>query len=301
MIRGKVHHGDSLELLLDTICNTFGGILFIALLVVIMLQLSSPEIQSTKTEELSTRKLEARLISARQELSELFDLQDGQKQTLNLLAPTDTKRLVHEWRNLKSELQKQKRLQQQLEDELQSKQTRHARLKSEYESTRRAIADAEHNLESLRRDRIAEEKKRVTEIKTPVLRPGRGKSEVAIVIQYDRVYLWHEYDRFGIRRGLNTKDFLALGVKTGFLQTTPNPITGIRLDGTPQSISQLRDLLSPFHPSDNHLAIVVRPDSFDSFHVFREFVSALGFEYNLIPVDSEAPVLDRGGKDTRVQ
>ncbi len=301
MIRGKVHHADSLELLLDTICNTFGGILFIALLVVIMLLLSSSDDQTTKTEELSNRKLEARLVSAKQELTELIDLQNGQKQTLKLIAPTDTERLIHEWQNLKSELQKQERLRQQLEGELQSKQARHTQLKSEHESTSRDIAEAELNLESLRRERIAEEKKRVTEIKTPVLRPGRGKSEVAIVIHYDRVYLWHKYDRFGIRRGLNTKDFLALGVKTGFLQTTPNPITGIRLDGTPQSISRLRDLLSPFHPSDNHLAIVVRPDSFDSFHVFREFVSSLGFEYNLIPVDSEAPVLDRGGKDTRVQ
>ncbi|WP_417849174.1 hypothetical protein [Thalassoglobus sp.] len=250
---------------------------------------------------MSNRKLEARLISAKQELTELIDLQNGQKQTLKLIAPTDTERLIHEWQNLKSELQKKERLRQQLEGELQSKQARHTQLKSEHESTSRDIAEAELNLESLRRDRMAEEKKRVTEIKTPVLRPGRGKSEVAIVVQYDRVYLWHEYDRFGIRRGLNTKDFLALGIKTGFLQTTPNPITGIRLDGTPQSTSQIRDLLSPFHPSDNHLAIVVRPDSFDSFHVFREFVSSLGFEYNLIPVDSEAPVLDRGGKDTRVQ
>ena len=33
----------SLELLLDTICNTFGGVLFISILVVIMVNLSTKE------------------------------------------------------------------------------------------------------------------------------------------------------------------------------------------------------------------------------------------------------------------
>lgn len=269
-----------------------------------MLQMSSPDNQSnktTKTEELSNRKLEARLVSAKQELNELIDLQNSQKQTLNLIAPTDTERLIQEWRNLKFEIKKQKLLRRQLEDELQSNQTRQARLNAEYESTNRAIGDAKLNLESLRGERIAEEKKRVTEIKTPVLRPGMGKSEVAIVIQYDRIYIWHKYDQFGIRRGLNTEDFLVLGVESSYLQTTPNPIAGIPLVDTPQANSRLNNLLTPFDPSNNHLSIVVRSDSFDSFRVFREIAASLGFEYNLIPVDSEDPVLDRGGKDTRVQ
>ena len=36
MSRKAAPVGDSLDLLLDTICNTFGGILFIAMLVVIL-------------------------------------------------------------------------------------------------------------------------------------------------------------------------------------------------------------------------------------------------------------------------
>jgi DNA repair exonuclease SbcCD ATPase subunit len=38
---------DSLELLLDTLCNTFGGVLFIAMLVVTKLQLSGNETSSS--------------------------------------------------------------------------------------------------------------------------------------------------------------------------------------------------------------------------------------------------------------
>ena len=38
MSRRRTRKQDSLELLLDTICNTFGGVLFIAILVVMLLQ-----------------------------------------------------------------------------------------------------------------------------------------------------------------------------------------------------------------------------------------------------------------------
>ena len=38
MSRRRSRKQDSLELLLDTICNTFGGVLFIAILVVMLLQ-----------------------------------------------------------------------------------------------------------------------------------------------------------------------------------------------------------------------------------------------------------------------
>jgi len=49
---------ESLELLLDTICNTFGGIIFISLLVVILLNASSDVVSSTPP----TRQSQAELI-----------------------------------------------------------------------------------------------------------------------------------------------------------------------------------------------------------------------------------------------
>ena len=49
MSRRRASRQDSLELLLDTICNTFGGVLFIAILVVLLLQQTggSPDVPSS--------------------------------------------------------------------------------------------------------------------------------------------------------------------------------------------------------------------------------------------------------------
>ena len=44
--RKQQNDNGSLELLLDTICNTFGGILFISLLVVILLNTTSEKIET---------------------------------------------------------------------------------------------------------------------------------------------------------------------------------------------------------------------------------------------------------------
>ncbi len=64
----------SLDLLLDTICNTFGGVLFISLLVVILLNMSSNEAASTPPEEATQAELsnwESRLAQANREVERL--------------------------------------------------------------------------------------------------------------------------------------------------------------------------------------------------------------------------------------
>ena len=69
MSRRRAVKQDSLELLLDTICNTFGGVLFIAIMVVMLLQNAgqgpetvvpapSPEELEARTEQLATLSAE---------------------------------------------------------------------------------------------------------------------------------------------------------------------------------------------------------------------------------------------------
>ena len=91
----------SLDLLLDTICNTFGGILLIALLVVIMLTETSKSTSESETKEQSavelvknenmrqelTQKLES-LILANAQFNENFEVEIGQiRGILNELRP----------------------------------------------------------------------------------------------------------------------------------------------------------------------------------------------------------------------
>lgn len=65
---------ESLELLLDTMCNTFGGIIFIAISLIVMSQLVSKTVQKASTEELSGQienRLKIRIRILQQEISAL--------------------------------------------------------------------------------------------------------------------------------------------------------------------------------------------------------------------------------------
>lgn len=74
---------DSLELLLDTICNTFGGIVFIALLIVVMLRLSpTKEISAPAREKSLNQAAEKWQQMVSEHLNILEELIKKQKSTL---------------------------------------------------------------------------------------------------------------------------------------------------------------------------------------------------------------------------
>jgi len=58
-MRHKTNQTDSLELLLDTICNMFGGVFLMAVLVVLQTQMSASRIPNQKEVSLETEKLHA--------------------------------------------------------------------------------------------------------------------------------------------------------------------------------------------------------------------------------------------------
>ena len=57
MSRARKELPESLELLLDTMCNTFGGVMFIALSLIIISQLVTKQLQNITPEELDRRKI----------------------------------------------------------------------------------------------------------------------------------------------------------------------------------------------------------------------------------------------------
>ena len=74
MSRKAASSGDSLDLLLDTICNTFGGILFIAMLVVLLTnQLSRDAATAAPNAESSRalRRLRGELTESQSRLTKL--------------------------------------------------------------------------------------------------------------------------------------------------------------------------------------------------------------------------------------
>lgn len=113
------------------------------------------------------------------------------------------------------------------------------------------------------------------------------------------MYVWHRYDEFGYREGLNTDDFVVLEDTGGQLLTAPLPTAGIKIDYTEKSREEIRQTLNRFNPSRSIVAVVVRTDSFKEFRILRNELKEMNFGYRLMPSDSL--ISDRGGTGGRYQ
>ncbi|HVJ68507.1 MAG TPA: hypothetical protein VM510_11005 [Caulifigura sp.] len=304
--RASKKKSDSMDLLLDTICNTFGGVLFIALLVVMLVQTSpASREQLSSTNEPSIDQRRAQLIrelnELNDELQQLEAARGGQLRTLASLAPEEQKRLLDERRDKENRAQGLRLEQAGLEALL-------PRIANDI-SAKHAAADvakadlvrAQTEVDRLEKELAAAKAAKVKELRTPLAKRPGVRREIAFVIQYGRLYVWHRYDSMGNRLGLNTEDFLVIGKSSEALETTPRPTRGVPITITPASRAELASVIRRFNRDRHYPAFVVRPDSYDDFEVVRDVAVELGFEYRLLPQEADSTLVDRGGSGGFVQ
>ena len=296
---------DSLELLLDTICNTFGGVLFIAILVVLLLQqtgatpvANTPDEVPVSLEEFQATT--ARFESVTEELARLRLNRDALDSVAQALAPADLRELFA----ITTELTAR---QEALQDEVNQQLVANTQavidveaLKADTATIETRRVDSKTRLAALEAQLAAERKSRVHETKMPVLHDQLHKSEVGLILQYGRLYVWHKYD--GLERvGLNTDDLVVIGEKGGWLVVQPNPTAGVPLEESSASKEAIRRVLRRFDPKQYTVCAIVRPDTYAHFHHLRDAAIELGFEYRLMPTGENDPISDRGGSGGQVQ
>lgn len=306
MSRRRSSKQDSLELLLDTICNTFGGVLFIAILVVLLLQQTGKAPASTQPvaaplSELEFQTLTSRMEAITDELDRLRQNRNSQDAVVRSFAPEEVRQLLKTRNDVTTS-------QESLQSEIDRLLASNTGIASHVESLDVENADTQWQLDQSRGQLAAaqlklelERKSRVSEVRMPVLRVSGHNHEIGLVLRYERLYVWHNYDSLGMRQGLNTDDFVVVADKGDQLIIHPNPIAGVVLDESPASAHAVRTVLGRFDPKSDYLAIIVRPNSYGVFRYVRDRAIELGFEYRLIPLDSDEPVSDRGGSGGRVQ
>jgi len=302
--RRRSNSADSLELLLDTICNTFGGVLFIAILVVILLRMTGDNHEEEPTESVAPehfQKLQNRLTSLTRELSLIQENRISQQRLAEKFAEQEVREQIITRNTLQETLD-------DLEQEYNQQLAQNASRSHEIEKTRsenlqtdQDLHKAQEELEELQIQIVEERKSRVQEMRSPVVRSSGFKREVGVILRYGRMYIWHRYSRSGTRLGLNTDEFVIVGSEGASLITQPIPTAGIPLRDDNLSRGKLRERLSQFSPRSNVIAVIVRPDSYDQFSVLRDVLLDQGFEYRLMPMDEKGEVADRGGLGGKVQ
>lgn len=302
MKRRRHTPADSLDLLLDTICNTFGGIIFIALLVVMLLLISgrsgSRQSPIQRAEEVDLRHQLETLTGLKSRLESSLE---QQTETISKLAPNDIENKLN---NYKKEMARHAELKtniSRLHDKIHSTEQESKELSKQDKELQSSLELIQSQTEDLKRSLTRQRDSRRKTLKMPTVHSPRQETQVIVVLQFNRFYIWHRYSFNGIREGLNTDDFLILSDETKGIITTPNPAAGIPLDQTNETKQRIIQELSRFHPNRYHLAVIVRPDSYGSFQYLREAIAQLKLEYDLQPTTTDAEWFDRGGSGGFVQ
>jgi hypothetical protein len=294
---------DSLELLLDTICNTFGGVLFIALLVALLTHV--PAVDRPQPAEIDEAHRAAKLSEQIATLEEkLSDLRKHRavRDTLSRALGTDQLQSL-----LDSALEVESRVEIVSHEAVQVAAAS-ADLLSRVVELEAEVASLEHDLQAARGDLLAVDaewkavKERVVSTLTmPVAGERTGMQELQFVLSGGRAYLWHEYDSAGNRLGPNLRDFVVVNETDDQIFTKPHPLRGVVLDGSAECFAELQQLTAGFRPSNWYVACIVRPDTFQHAKVFRDFAVRSAFDYRLIPADEISTHADRGGQGRGVQ
>jgi hypothetical protein len=301
--RADTSGSESLDLLLDTLCNTFGGVLFIGLLVVLMLQTSdsSPyqadnDNQQTTADDLQTLRKELEIV--REERENLRSAVEAQRRIASTNAPDDIKPLLDQLEDLQAEVQC-------LIDEAEQ-------LADETAETLVQTDELEQSLENIKEE--IDEVREAIELAKAEIRPTRGnrpegggevqtsnKINVIVIVKYKRLFVWHRYDRAGNRLGLNTDEFLVEERTDEGAITEPKRFAGIEIDSSEIFDRRLRERLQQFSPNRFYLAVVVHPDSFEVFQDLKASLIDANYEYQLVFNSDHGGIMDRGGSDSRVQ
>ena len=290
MKRKSGSSGDSLDLLLDTICNTFGGILFISMLVVILVNAASQDVSSS----LPTQVDHQRLVESRRQLSDMtikldslrravrqteqlrdrFTDAEGQAVIDDLQVLQDTTELLHETRDASlGELAETQELINETARET-------ARL-------RVAMRNAQQDLAATQRQLESEVALRSRTSKLP-RQKTTTRQQAPFFLKAGRLCSYANVDSRGnLSRNETEVRLLEEGGKTFAV-----PVGGAGLMFKPDgsNVDEVTRRLEPFYESKYFIAIVVWDDSFEQFQIIKDAAVRGNYEYQLIPMSRDEKI-----------
>ena len=272
---------DSLDLLLDTICNAFGGIIFIACLVTLLVR-NSDTGPNAALEEANTAMMERRVDIARTDLEQLEALIASLTEQR---APLETlKKKRDQLTNSISELRARageigKETAPTPTGELERLRTTNRPLRDEFNSRRdaateheRQIASLEARAQSLSKETSVLKEKSRQKVRLPLERQPT-KSPFWVILKHGSVYPLR--DDSG---DTNKTSLTWIPQANGSDEVTPLNGSGAQLPRDAASLSaQLRAVADGSH----YLAVCLFPDSHEAWRDYSRLIQEAGLEYGL--------------------
>lgn len=295
----RVESDSSLELLLDTICNTFGGILFLALLVTILMSQRTEKLITNIVEDALQAEMErltTELSSLQEELSQARKSAETLKKIGAMVSDPEIKRLL----NRKEELEQSiNRLEKSVTVEIADV----SREQTEVNQATNEIAVAENmlNATKLELDKLqAKLEKAIDENSRtagfPIAQRTR-KQQVTVCIKGGRACFLEKSVH-----GLLVDDTTQMDESNSFLngaKIVPLFENGISVNKR-DSLEAIKNKINEYDEQDNFFRLFIWNDSFDSYQILTDLISERKFGYEVNPM-LEGEFLTRGPANARVQ
>lgn len=280
----------SMDLLLDTMCNTFGGVMFIAISMALTISLCQSKLDPKEMEEQAKEQL--------QELQkENIQLQNKQKnldkrmdelRKQPVVKPDVSEELAEQVAQLEMLKRHRERQKQRLKKQLEKVTEENRKLSSDNDrNAKKLAADKQKYVEG--KDKL---EKRYAELQEE---NGRLRSTLAqipprsihfarnkrtssipyhIIIKNDRVY------RLGYKAFESSRE-VSVRREGNLLLLTP--VQGVSIRSL--MMERGEDVLPGFNRKRHFVWIIVAPDSFEAFVSFRRFMRKLNFDVHWYTAD----------------
>jgi hypothetical protein len=300
---------DALELFLDTICNAFGGIIFISLLVCVMLQLSGDVIDAKTDPHDPVRKakLQAKLKEVQDEIDKLIAIRQTQITQLPMLKNSTDSATLDKYAKLskrqveleviKNRLLKVlgvKKIDQETNEQFLAKLTKEEE-KIEKETAELATIIKKQQSAASRAN-----------VRTPSAKRTR-KKQVPILLSGGRISFVYKHNDTGVPVAENTAEVNIVKIpgEPGKAQVfiSPKPGQGVTIENTDVFAAQLTTILSKFNAKPrpgvteancHYLMVAVWPDSHTQFEILRDMITKKDFGYGLILMEKDGKVTTGG-------
>lgn len=274
--------GDSLDLLLDTICNSFGGIIFIACLVAILAR-DTPTAPASAMAAADASMLERRISVAEDDLQQLEALASEQADRADHASSLEQKRgeLKAAIAALRAETKPTTAAQpdKASPEALRTLRAANREQSAQLESLLNEIASSEQELSRLARraSQLRERTAAAASARREMLRfPRERRSEKSpfwVILKHGRVYTVRTE-----AGDLNQTDLVWTKRDGGTAELTPIPNAGKQL---PDRKDELTAILRSVSAGRQYVTVCLYPDSFDTWRELRGLIQNSSLEYGL--------------------
>lgn len=291
----RVESDSSLELLLDTICNTFGGILFIALLVSILMSQRSAEVLTKPVDQsaqAAMNRFTAELETVQQELDEARKSSELLEQLSTRISDPEIKRLLSRKEDLEKSLERIERMVSEELVDVSQEQKKVNETTNEIAAAQNMLEGAKRELDELKKrlGKAIEDNSRVAGF--PIAQ-STSKSQVTVCIGRGKIcFLEQNMNGTLVDDPSQIVDMTDKKILPNF----DNGVIVNKKDG----LGSLHSKINEYKAQNHFFRIFIWKDSFETYQTFSDIIAKKRFSYEVNPM-IEGDYLVKGPSNARVQ